>query len=287
MKQFPRFFFLLPFLLILPFSGCREATFESAWSERPVIIDGRYSEWTAPIQYFDKPSMYMSFRNDRNDLFILIKAVDRRAQLKVLRLGMTIWFDSPDKKEKAWGVHYPVGLVNPGISRVGRDIPGDFTVQQREQAGKMLEELALLKEGTPEKVQFRNDAADSAGYGIKAAARDTSDVIVYELRVPLRGNGRSPFEVTPDAGGSVSLRLETGDIRPGKWTDPREDSLRVDNPMDKLGSGTIRDKNRRTNRSRRELTPPPNPLTEPIRFSARVTLAPSPGMTGKSMNKEK
>jgi hypothetical protein len=281
MKKFP-FFLLFPSLLIVAFSGCRETKFESVWSERAVVVDGRYSEWTAPLQYFDRPSMYMGFRNDRDNLYIMIKTVDRRAQIKVLRLGLTVWFDPPDPKGKVWGVHYPLGMEHPGISIRGVEAPGELSDVQRKQVAEMLGGFEIREKGVEAGVRVRTQAADSSGYGVQAAVRDTSDVIVYELKVPLRGDGRSPYAAIPDAKGRVRLRFETGDIRPERWSSVREDSLRVVDPFGNENSGKIRNKGRSERTGRPRLTPPPNPITEPIRFQAVVGLAAEPGTPGKA-----
>ncbi len=264
------------------FSGCREAKFESAWNGQAITIDGQYSDWTAPLEYFDQPSMYMGFRNDADNLYIMVKTVDRRAQIKVLRLGLTVWFDPPDGKGKAWGVHYPLGMDNPGIPMMGRDTPGDLTAEQRARVTSMLGEMEILEEGEGGKrVRFRTQAADSAGYGIRTAVRDTPELVVCELKVPLRGNGTPPFSVIPGKDGRVRLRFETGDIRPERWASIREDSLQVVDPFGRVSSGRIRNKSKVSRSGKPQLNAPPNPLTEPIRFEAQVELAERPDGSGK------
>lgn len=278
MKRFPLFLVMVPVLSMVAFSGCREAKFESAWNERAITIDGQYSEWTAPLRYFDQPSMYMGFRNDRDNLYILVKTVDRRAQVKVLRLGLTVWFDPPDSKGKAWGVHYPLGMKNPGIRVVGRDTPGDLTEEQRREVTEMLGGMEVREAGEGKRIRISARDADSSGYGIRVAVRDTPEVVVYELKVPLRGDGVTPFSVTPDKNGRIRLRFETGDMRPEKWSSIREDSLRVVDPMGNASSGRIWNKSRVDRGGKPRLSAPPNPLTEPIRFEAVVSLAKEPGI---------
>lgn len=284
MKKIPVSLILLLFLLTVISLGCKETKFQSTWSgEQAITIDGRYSEWTAPLQYFDKPSMYMGFRNDRDNLYILIKTVDRRAQIKVLRLGLTVWFDPSDHLRKAWGVHYPLGMEHPGIPIMGRDTPGDLNEEQRKQVAEMLGEIEVREEdrkgveGEGKRVNIHTQSADSLGYGILAAVLDTSDIIVYELKVPLQGNGVSPFSVIPDERGRVRLRFETGDIRPEQWSSIREDSLRVVDPIGNVSTGRMYNKSRPDRSGKPRLTAPPNPITEPIQFEALVDLAKGPG----------
>jgi hypothetical protein len=169
-------------------------------------------------------------------------------------------------------------MKNPGVSMVGRDTPPDLNAEQRRQVTDMLGEMEVREAGDGKRVCFSARDADSSGYGIQAAVRDTPEVIVYELKVPLRG-GKSPFAVVPDRDGRVRLRFETGDIRPELWSSVRSDSLRVVDPLGNAGSGNIYNKGRKDRNGRPRLTAPPNPITEPIRFEATVRLAGEPDRT--------
>lgn len=257
-------------------SGCRQAEFESSWCERPVVIDGLYTDWPGGLRYFDKPSMFMGFRNDHENLYILIKTVDRRAQMKVMRLGLIVWFDPPGDTDVSWGVHYPIGLADHGIPVTGVNVPGDLSEERKKKLSEMLGEFEIVEKRGEEMSLIRQKKADSTGYGVSVAVRDTSGVIVFELKVPLHGNGTAPFTVISSPDGRVCLRLETGDIQPEKWASVPDDSLRTRDSSRNTGTGLMRDKGRRRDRGAPQLSPLPNPLTEPIRFRAEVSLADRP-----------
>lgn len=252
--------------------GCRDAAVTSAWMNGNIVVDGLYHDWTG-LSYFDKPSMFIGARNDGENLYLIVKTVDQRAQWKVMRLGMTVWIEPEGHPERVWGVHYPVGLADHGIPVYGAGVPERSSPGLNLKMAEMLGTMEFLGPDAGRRVECSLDAAGESVYGIRAAVRDTSGVIVYEMRVPLRGDDAHPYAVWAVPGGRLNLRFVTGDIRdPQKKTGAPS----AEDPNRDTSTGRIKDKGRDREQEQRmsqRRTPMFNPLAEPIEFRMKLTLA--------------
>lgn len=286
----PRLLFLAAVFAV--FGGCGEEQLTSVWRDREIAVDGLYSDWTGPLPYLDRQSMYVGVRNDDEYLYVLVKTVDLRAQMKVLRLGLTLWFSPEGKKTGRLGIRYPIGVEDHGIPLYGEGPPRGLSAEQREKIAESLSEMEILyftplvheQAGTPvspcarpheggplgqvQESRVKVERADSCA--IRVAVRDTSEVVVYELRVPLKRTDGSPWAVGAAPGDKIVVEAETGNIRP----ELREPS--TSEPRRRETTGKIRDRGMQRNRERPGGPPMVNPLAEPIRFKARVILARNP-----------
>jgi hypothetical protein len=250
------------------FSGCGDMNLVSSWCDRPIVIDGRYDDWTGHLPYLDRQSMYVGIRNDGKYLYIMLKTVDLRAQTKVLRLGLTLRFTKGEKKTGSLGIRYPLGIEEHGIPLYGMEPMKGLSPEQRKRIQTSLDSLEVLAPGSKEWTTV--PLADSLGSGgIRVAVRDTSEVIVYELRVPLERTSGSPWGIGAAPGDRIDVEASTSDIRPTHRLPKSEE------PRRRETTGKIRDKGR-SERPPQQQRPVDNPLTEPVKFEARVTLAKNP-----------
>jgi hypothetical protein len=248
-------------------AGCGEEKFTSAWRDREITVDGRYSDWTGPMPYLDKQSMYVGVRNDDEYLYMLLKTVDLRAQMKVLRMGLTLWFSPERKGGGRLGIRYPIGIGNHGIPLFGAEPMRGLSPEQREKLAESFNKMEIL--GPEQEKWTRIARADSSA--IQVAVRDTSEVIVYELRVPLQRREGSGWAVGAAPGDRIVVEAVTGDIRSEK-----NEVTRSEETQRRETTGKIRDKGRSRDRGRSMEPFAMNPLAEPIRFRARVSLASNP-----------
>ncbi len=256
--------------------GCGDTELRSTWNRGNIVVDGNYGDWANDsLVYFDRPSMFIGASNDENHLYLMIRTVDSRAQMKVMRLGITLWVEPPGQPEKRWGIHYPVGLPDHGIPIFGTRAPEEPDSEFLRKMEEMTGIMELLGPEDGQRVETVPGTPEGTDYGVRAAIRDTSGVIVYELRLPLRDNSGSVYTALANPGDRIILQLETGDIREYNIAD--EDDERYD-PNRDTSTGKIQNKGRdrereRAERRRGRAMPLFNPLTEPITFRAEVTLA--------------
>ena len=99
---------LLPlFTLLMLFFSCSHTFFKSTWQSEDFTVLHK-SETSEPLRFFDPQSkLQYSFSNDKKNIYICIKATDEQSQIKIIRAGMTVGFDTLGKKEPQVKILFP------------------------------------------------------------------------------------------------------------------------------------------------------------------------------------
>ena len=88
MKRFI-LFMLLGVLSI--FSSIYAQVSSSKWQDQPIAIDGYGSGWGINPRFFNAESnVKYEFRNDAQNLYLIIKSADRAVQMQLLKAGFII-----------------------------------------------------------------------------------------------------------------------------------------------------------------------------------------------------
>jgi len=105
------------FLSCLILSGCRENVIFSSWRNQEVTIDGKYKDWGATITYYDeKTKVVLNLVNDADYLYVCLITRNREIEAKIMESGLILWFDRDNKKNKVFGIRFPIGLKKMGMS---------------------------------------------------------------------------------------------------------------------------------------------------------------------------
>jgi len=63
----------------------------SKWQAQPIVIDGDRADWGSIPRFFDAQSnVQYEFRNDDKNLFLIVRTIDRAAQMQMLRGGFSL-----------------------------------------------------------------------------------------------------------------------------------------------------------------------------------------------------
>ena len=249
-------------LCVSVLAGCGAANLTSIRPTDTITVDGLAGDWHQSQTYLDRQSMFIGIANDDSSLYILVKTIDLRAQKKVLQLGMTMWIYSAGNQKHRIGIHYPIGIEEPDIPVFGSDPPAPPEEDRRKSIIDSLSEIELI---IPDEEPIRMPVGDSRD--VRVAVRDTSEMVVYELRVPLRRSDSS-YGIVSGGLGRIVIEAETGDIRP-----PLIKTGSEDGPRRRETTGMLRNKGRQERSSRTSPMTRMNPLAEPIKFTAKVNLA--------------
>ncbi len=107
-KNFIFGFIVFCFLVFL-ISCAPSVISQLGWQSTPVIIDGKLTEWEAPLRFYDtETKLNYVVSNDKENLYICIRAADEKSQQKIMRAGMQIWIDTSGKKNKQVGISFPL-----------------------------------------------------------------------------------------------------------------------------------------------------------------------------------
>ena len=171
---------LFPVMGIFSFSGTSDhpdkgKKYPSCYREG-TVVNGNSSEWDNLLFSFNKPAkVNYAIVNDSSAFYICIRIADEVAQMKVLRSGIDLRFNSKGKKKAEATLHFPIGgRMDPGERRDRKTIHLMYLLQMQDM------ELNGFKSGVN---GFQN--IKSGKNGIMVAINwDSTNVMVYEARVP-------------------------------------------------------------------------------------------------------
>jgi len=180
-------------LLILAatsFTYAQKMVLSSVWRDSVIAIDGNLADWDQPFRYFDsKSKLQYSIVNDDKYIYISVKTNDEKAEMKIMRAGMEVWFDVTGKKKDIATVRFPI-RTDSKLDMTTDPMAPEQQIVERPDVKKMKVDW---NESTKEvhTQGFKNVPAkwftetDSGRYGIQVAVSwDRYDAMTYELRVP-------------------------------------------------------------------------------------------------------
>jgi uncharacterized membrane protein YgcG len=199
-----RFYFQYGLILILCFvAGCGMIDLKSHWRNRPVVIDGKNSEWGTSLVLLDDKETSIGILNDSDYIYIGLVSTSRNLRSQVMRRGITFWFDVEGGKDEKFGVHYPLTFDALHSSpENGTDADNQSSAMQKDLP---VDDLEI--EG-PGKDDHHPMTFAEAG-GIEAKCKIANGVLVYELKVPLSEKSTSPFTIGAKSGTLIGVGAET------------------------------------------------------------------------------
>jgi len=102
---------IFPAFVLCILSSCTHYIYisRSPWQTKSIIPDGKATEWTTPLKYYDEKSrLQYAVTNDNKNLYFCIRATEEETQTKILRAGMQIWIDTVGKNEHQVGILFPL-----------------------------------------------------------------------------------------------------------------------------------------------------------------------------------
>lgn len=228
-------------LLVMGFSYAVVAEtvrLKSAWSAQAPTIDGRLTEWDAPLVSLGSAPLSIGMRNDGQFLCVALVASDPAARMLLGQAGFTVWWDPGAKERKSFGITIPPLMARgPGMRGVGRfgeppDQGGPPPSQGQGQggqsappaqgqegqprsgtAGPAIEAIGHIEVVGPGRDERRRlELAFARTAGLDAASRMAEGVLVYEIRVPLAASEGQPYAVRSTPGAAIGLGIETNEM---------------------------------------------------------------------------
>lgn len=191
--------YILPLLFFL--FSCGKSEWNSRWRTQDLTVDGNRQDWEGALVPADKEKMAVGLMNDGDDLFACLVVDDREVQASIMRRGLIVWFDATGKKDKTFGIHFPLSrfsLGPPVLPRSGPEEPQrDF--------GSLPTEMEILGPGKDDRQRLPLDQAR----GIDLNINRDNGVLIYEIRIPLRHGADRPYAIGANPGDKIGIGLET------------------------------------------------------------------------------
>jgi len=180
------------------------------YQSTPVVADGQINDWQQPLR-FSNPGYALQYNitSDERNIYVCVTSADEETQLRMLRAGMTIWFDPKGEKNKTIGLFFPIRKQPDPEQYRGRgsaaDGSGDYASRGRGNGdnsagranGRVDQETRkaelLLQSNYYNTSGFKNiengqfGLTDTSGPIRLAMKNDEKDsLLVYEVIVPIK-----------------------------------------------------------------------------------------------------
>jgi hypothetical protein len=94
-------------LLLLIMGSCGGTKMVSHRQKTPLVIDGDNKDWGDSVLSDYKSKFTYKISNDDQNLYVMLQMDDEALVQKVMRNGLTVWFDSTNRKDEVLGINYP------------------------------------------------------------------------------------------------------------------------------------------------------------------------------------
>jgi hypothetical protein len=74
------------------------------------VIDGQDGDWGAARLYIKEIQGSLGLINDQDYLYLSMGLTNPTLQRQIMGQGFTLWLDAKEKKNKTFGVHFPLGM---------------------------------------------------------------------------------------------------------------------------------------------------------------------------------
>lgn len=188
---------LKPFSIALAFvfaiahlTGCKDLELDSRWPDSDVKVDGVNSEWDNSTTYIKDEKVLVGVMNDEDFLYISLITDSPALRRQMMGQGFIVWFDPTGGKKKTFGIQYPLGLQEMGVSMADFVEPEANNERRREIIEQSLTELIIR--GSDKDDWDRMVIKDATGIQVKIS---DSGPFIYELKVPLRKSEGHPYSI--------------------------------------------------------------------------------------------
>ena len=170
------------------FSGAMAQVSTSHWQAQPIAIDGDGSDWGTNPRFFNAESnVKYEFRNDAQNLYLIIKSADRAVQMQLLKAGFNIKLKVKTSPPIRTTISFPVlksmgksPVINNDEARADKLMDKSITNQET-----MLKDTALLDGFQYSKGKISSENRDEKSICF-ARSKSLRELTYYEIRIPLR-----------------------------------------------------------------------------------------------------
>jgi len=199
-------------LFVFGFFGCSSTEIiQSNLLQNRIVVDGNQDDWNGKLKYFEDENIAVGFQNDDKNLYICLATADKANSIKLLSMGLTIWFE-PENGEQKIGLQYPKQRTKTSPRNLmgknrDQNEENDFDVSVKTLMQNQ-NEFSLINEN--EEVILTSPIEGNNGYNIKIGTQNQQ--FVYEAKIPIGNNNltQMPIDIYPNE--MVTILLESGKI---------------------------------------------------------------------------
>ena len=157
------------------------------------------------MQFNEKSQFLFLISNDEENLYVDLIQADKASVQKIMRFGLTIWFNPEGKRKKGMGIQFPVTQEEDGEPSFKREKGGDRKEMMMAMMARKNQEMVLVGFGGKGEQKVIDPRIDSSFHG-KVEMMEGGRIHV-SLVLPLEKLGRSNIETINNP---FSVGFETG-----------------------------------------------------------------------------
>jgi len=182
----------------------------SKWQAQPIVIDGDGADWGSLPRFFNAESnVKYEFRNDAQNLYIILKAADRATQMQLQRAGFSVKLKVKTSPPTKAGINFVVskaGMLPP--MQNNQDKLADKSMTNPE---FMPKDTAMLDGFLFSKGICVSDDKNEKGICF-ARSKSMRDLGTYEIRIPLRELYGNEYNLETVSLTPVQLQININEI---------------------------------------------------------------------------
>jgi len=170
------------------FTGVMAQISSSKWEAQSIVIDGDGSDWGTIPRFFNVDSnVKYEFRNDSQNLYIILKAADRTTQMQLLAAGFNIKLKVKTSPPLKVGISFPAlnkGEI-PSIISNQEARSEKLTYKSTSNSDILPKDTAILEGFQFSKGKIESECKDEKSICF-ARSKSNRELATYEIRIPLR-----------------------------------------------------------------------------------------------------
>lgn len=267
------FFFFRPLpglmtaLMLLLAAGCSSSKqVESSRASAEMRIDGDFDDWPAGAIRNDISEEFdVAISNDDEYVYIGVNFRNNRIWQQVRDHGLRIYIESDATFRRAFGIVFPVGIVNalgdiPGARKSYLENPNWENLASNarlvEEAENRMRERVQIIRRSDKKDRIRPVQVSQAqleANGILVGMSESSRVMSIEVRIPIDDGSEDYYAIIPNRGGEFNLDFEIEPISYEELTGETVGYRTVDASDPRGQTGSVSGGRTGSQRSRQEL----------------------------------
>lgn len=170
--------------------GCNGDKIQNQWADREIAIDGKYADWEGIAQYtLEDQNLVMGLANDETNLYLMFRGNDEQMARRIQMMGVTVWLDKENKKQKNYGICY-TGSTDIHISRRPEMATDDRKSKELDE--RMEKMRSKRRENLPGTGRIfiiqgdkKTERAEISVEGPAAGSAYNDGVFCYEFKLPI------------------------------------------------------------------------------------------------------
>jgi len=189
-------------------------TSSSKWQAQPIVIDGNGADWgTLPRFFNSEANVKYEFRNDDQNLYIVLKAADRATQMQLMAAGFNIRLKVKTSPPIKVGITFPAikKAEMPSMQMNGEGRTEKLVDKSASNPDILAKDTAILDGFQFAKGIITSDMKDGKNICF-AKSKTGKELVTYEISIPLReiyGNDYKLDNVTATA---IQLQVNINDL---------------------------------------------------------------------------